>query len=126
MFKENVLNPSTFCITWEQIPGRGAIERQQEEIITNAEKARQSGKIHAIGITDNPGGNPALAVDLLCAELKRTGMEPLVHFACRDKNRNAIESMLYGLERSQARNLLLLSGDYPSNEGFGGTSRPGF
>ncbi|MBN2106065.1 MAG: methylenetetrahydrofolate reductase, partial [Deltaproteobacteria bacterium] len=126
MFQENVLNPSTFCVTWEQIPGRGAVERQQEDIIINAEKARQSGKIHAIGITDNPGGNPALAVDLLCAELKRTGMEPLVHFACRDKNRNAIESMLYGLERSQARNLLLLSGDYPSNEGFGGTSRPVF
>ena len=126
MFREKVLDPSTFCITWEQIPGRGAMERQQEDILKNAEKARLSGKIHAIGITDNPGGNPALAVDLLCAELKRTGMEPLVHFACRDKNRNAIESMLYGLERSQAQNLLLLSGDYPSTEGFGGTSRPVF
>ena len=126
MFKENVLNPSTFCITWEQIPGRGAVERQQQEIIANAEKARSSGKIHAFGITDNPGGNPALAVDQLCAELMRTGMEPLVHFACRDRNRNAIESMLYGLERSQARNLLLLSGDYPSPDGFGGTSRPVF
>ena len=126
MFKENVLNPSTFCITWEQIPGRGAVERQQEDIIVNAEKALKTGKIHAIGITDNPGGNPALAVDLLCAELKRLGMESVVHFACRDKNRNAIESMLYGLERNQAHNLLVLSGDYPSNEGFGGTSRPVF
>jgi len=126
MFKDAVLDPATFCITWEQIPGRGANEKQQEEIIRSAEQAAKSGRIHALGITDNPGGNPALSVELLCAELKRLGMESLVHFACRDKNRNAVESMLYGLERSHARNLLVISGDYPSPEGFGGTSRPVF
>ena len=126
MFREAILDPSKFCITWEQIPGRGANEKQQDEIICNAEKAKQSGKIQALGITDNPGGNPALSVELLCAELKRLGMEPLVHFACRDKNRNTIESMLYGLERSQAHNLLIVSGDYPSLGGFGGTARPVF
>lgn len=126
MFKEAVLNSATFCVTWEQILGRGANEKQQDEIIINAEKARKSGRIHALGITDNPGGNPSLSVELVCAELKHLGMEPVVHFACRDKNRNTIESMLYGLERCQAHNLLILSGDYPSPEGFGGTSRPVF
>ncbi|MEI6127065.1 MAG: methylenetetrahydrofolate reductase, partial [Pseudomonadota bacterium] len=126
MFKETLLDPSKFCITWEQIPGRGAVEKQQVDVISNAEKASKSGKIHALGITDNPGGNPALSVELLCVELKRLGMEPLVHFACRDKNRNTIESMLYGLERSQARNLLVIAGDYPAPGGFGGTAKPVF
>lgn len=126
MLKEAIYDPSIFCITWEQIPGKGANEKQQEAIVTNAAAAAKSGKIHALGITDNPGGNPSLSVELLCAELKRQHMEPLVHFACRDKNRNAIESMLYGLERCKARNLLVISGDFPSPEGFGGTSQPVF
>ena len=125
-FEKAVKDPEIFCVTWEQVPGRGAVERQQEAILSNAAAAAASGRIHALGITDNPGGNPSLSVELLCAEIKRLGIEPLVHFACRDKNRNAIESLLYGLERCNARNLLVLTGDYPSTEGFCGTSRPVF
>lgn len=125
-FERAVTDPEIFCVTWEQVPGRGAIEQQQETIISNAAAAAASGRIHAVGITDNPGGNPSLSVELLCAEIKRLGIDPLVHFACRDKNRNAIESLLYGLERCHARNLLIVTGDYPSAEGFCGTSRPVF
>jgi CheY-like chemotaxis protein len=111
--KEAISDPDTFCITWEQIPGRGAFELQQEEIIENVEKAARGGRIHAISVTDNPGGNPALSTEMLCAEIKRLGIEPLVHLACRDKNRNEIESMLYGLAAAGVRNLLVLTGDYP-------------
>ena len=32
ILKEAIVNPDTFCITWEQIAGRGAFEKQQEEI----------------------------------------------------------------------------------------------
>ncbi|MCX8045238.1 MAG: methylenetetrahydrofolate reductase C-terminal domain-containing protein [Desulfobacterota bacterium] len=125
-FRHAVKDPELFCVTWEQVPGKGAVERQQEEILSNAEQAVASGRIHALGVTDNPGGNPSLSVELLCAEMSRLGIEPVVHFACRDKNRNAIESLLYGLERCNARNLLVVSGDYPSPEGFCGTARPVF
>ena len=125
-FKEIILDPNIFCVTWEQIPGRGAFEMQQEEVIEYARTAAESGKIHALSVTDNPGGNPALSTEMLCAAIKKLGMEPLVHLACRDKNRNEIESMLSGVAAEGVRNLLVLTGDYPSSEGFEGKAKPVF
>ena len=124
--KEAILDPKVFCVTWEQIPGRGAFEMQQEQVFDNIRKAAELGRIHAISVTDNPGGNPAISTEMLCAEVKRVGTEPLVHLACRDKNRSQIESMLYGLAASGVRNILALSGDYPSPEGFEGKPKPVF
>jgi len=125
-FKQAILDPKTFCVTWEQIPGRGAFEMQQETVFENVAKAAEMGRIHAISVTDNPGGNPAISTEMLCAEIKKVGSEPLVHLACRDKNRSQIESMLYGLAASGVRNILALTGDYPSPEGFEGKPKPVF
>jgi methylenetetrahydrofolate reductase (NADPH) len=125
--KEAILNSNIFCVTWEQIPGRGAFEIQQEHVFDNIRKAAElGGRIHAISVTDNPGGNPAISTEMLCAEVKRIGTEPLVHLACRDKNRSQIESMLFGLAASGVRNILALTGDYPSSEGFEGKPKPVF
>jgi methylenetetrahydrofolate reductase (NADPH) len=126
ILKEGIVNPDTFCITWEQIAGRGAFEKQQEEIFKNARTAARGGRIHGISITDNPSGNPAFATEMLCVEIKKLGIEPLVHFALRDKNRNEIESLLYGMAAARVRNLLVLSGDYPSESGFSGIAKPVF
>ena len=124
--KEAIQNQNIFCVTWEQIPGRGAFEMQQETVFDNVAKAAEMGRIHAISVTDNPGGNPAISTEMLCAEIKKVGTEPLVHLACRDKNRSQIESMLYGLAASGVRNILALTGDYPSPEGFEGKPKPVF
>ncbi len=124
--REAILSPDTFCITWEQIPGRGAFEMQQEELIENARIAARRGKIHAVSVTDNPGGNPAISTEMLCTEVKKLGIEPLVHLAFRDKNRNQCESLLYGLAALGVRNLLMLTGDYPSSGSFRGRSKPVF
>jgi hypothetical protein len=69
--KEGVLNPDVFCITWEQTPGRGSVEISQEEVIENARKAAASGKIHAISLTDNPSGLPAMSPEMFSAEIKK-------------------------------------------------------
>lgn len=126
LFKEAILSPETFCVTWEQIPGRGAFEAQQYETIENAEKAAKGGRVHAISVTDNPGGNPAISTEMLCTEIRSLGIEPLVHLACRDKNRNEFESMFYGLAAEGVRNLLILTGDFPSTEAFMGRPKPVF
>ncbi len=126
ILKEAIVNPDTFCITWEQIAGRGAFEKQQEEIYKNAQTAARSGRINGISVTDNPSGNPAFATEMLCTDIKKLGIEPLVHLALRDKNRNEIESLLYGIAAAGVRNLLVLSGDYPSESGFGGMAKPVF
>jgi methylenetetrahydrofolate reductase (NADPH) len=124
--KEAILDPDTFCITWEQVAGRGAFELQQEEIIENARTAARRGRVHAVSVTDNPGGNPAISTEIICTEVRKLGIEPLVHLAFRDKNRNVCESLLYGLAALGVRNLLLLTGDYPSSGGFQGRAKPVF
>ena len=126
LLKAAILDPDVFCVTWEQILGRGAFEIQQETVIDNVILAAQGGRVHGISVTDNPGGNPALSTEMLCAEIKKSHMEPLVHLACRDKNRNSLESMLYGIAAEGVRNILLLSGDFPSAEGYEGTPKPVF
>lgn len=118
-------NPSTLCVSWEQVPGRGHYDNHKV-IIENARKAAKGGRIHAISITDNPGGHPALPAALICAELKNEGIEPLLHLATRDRNRNEIESLLHGLRATGVTNLLILSGDYPPNDCFGGGAKPVF
>ncbi len=126
VLKEAIISPDTFCVTWEQVAGKGAFEKQQDEIFQNARIAAEGGKIHGISVTDNPSGNPAISTEMLCAEIKKLGVEPLVHLALRDKNRNEIESMLYGLAAARVRNILVLSGDYPADSGFGGRAKPVF
>ena len=124
--KAAIQSPDQFCIIWEQIPGLGAFEIRQEQVIANAGIAAASGKVCAISVTDNPGGNPAIATEILSAEIRKLGVEPLVHVAFRDRSRNQAESLLYQLAAMDINNLLVLSGDYPANNSFRGTSRPVF
>lgn len=66
-----------------------------------------------------------MSADFMGAEILKLGIEPLVHFTCKDKNRNAIESQLYALDRAGIRNLLVMTGDYPV-AGFQGRPAPVF
>ena len=124
-FKDSLLDKNTMSITWEVVPGRGAREKAQEVAMEAAEIAAKSGKIHAITITDNPGGNPAILADTLGMEMLNLGIEPLVHFTCKDKNRNQLESQLYSMDRAGVRNLLVMTGDYPVS-GYQGRPKPVF
>jgi len=124
-FKEALLDPSEFPVTWELVPGRGAREAAQEKVLTLTKQAASGGNIQALTLTDNPGGTPAMSADFLGGEILKLGIEPLVHFTCKDKNRNSIESQLYALDRAGVRNLLVMSGDYPVS-GFQGRPAPVF
>ncbi|HNW54794.1 MAG TPA: methylenetetrahydrofolate reductase C-terminal domain-containing protein, partial [Bacteroidales bacterium] len=124
-FKKSLLDKNTFSVTWELVPGRGAHEKPQEDAINSATQAAQDGRIHALTITDNPGGRPALSATYLGMEILKLGIEPLVHFTCKDKNRNQIESELYAMDRAGISNLLVMTGDYPT-AGFKGRPKPVF
>ncbi len=124
-FKEALLNPSVFPVTWELVPGKGAREVAQEKAIALAGQAARGEKIQALTVTDNPGGTPAMSADFMGCEILKLGIEPLVHFTCKDKNRNQIESQLYALDRAGGRNLLVMSGDYPVS-GYQGRPAPVF
>jgi methylenetetrahydrofolate reductase (NADPH) len=124
-FQASLMDPGRMSVTWELIPGRGAKEKLQEEALASAAQAARGGLIDAVTITDNPGGNPAILADCLGQEILKLGVEPLVHFTCKDRNRNQIESQLHALERGQVRNLLVMTGDYPVT-GFQGRPLPVF
>lgn len=124
-FKEALLNNREFPVTWELVPGRGAKEAAQDKAIALAGQAAAGGQIHALTLTDNPGGTPAMSADFMGGEIVKLGIEPLVHFTCKDKNRNAIESQLYALDRAGVRNLLVMTGDYPVS-GYQGRPAPVF
>jgi methylenetetrahydrofolate reductase (NADPH) len=124
-FQTSLADPDRMSVTWELIPGRGAREKLQEGALMAAEQAAKGGRIDAVTITDNPGGNPAILADFLGREILKLGVESLVHFTCKDRNRNQIESQLHALDRGQVRNLLVMTGDYPVT-GFQGRPSPVF
>ncbi|MBE3575711.1 MAG: methylenetetrahydrofolate reductase C-terminal domain-containing protein [Firmicutes bacterium] len=124
-YAQSLSTPGSFSVTWELVPGRGAREPAQEQALSNALEAARGGRIHALTITDNPSGRPALSPTMLGIEIRALGIEPLVHLTCKDKNRAQLESELYALARAGVRNILALSGDYPV-EGHQGRPRPVF
>ncbi len=124
-FKNALLDPHIFSVTWELVPGRGAKETAQENVLASAKQASDGKKVHALSLTDNPGGSPAMSADFIGCEILKLGIEPLVHFSCKDKNRSAIESQLYALDRAGVRNLLVMTGDYPVS-GYMGRPSPVF
>jgi methylenetetrahydrofolate reductase (NADPH) len=81
-FKEALLERKEFIYTLELVPGRGSRGRTQDEVIAIAKKAAKSKLVHALSITDNPGGHPALSPHLLGLEISRLGIDPLIHFTC--------------------------------------------
>ena len=66
-----------------------------------------------------------MSASFLGVEIRQLGTEPLVHFTCKDKNRNELESLLYGLERASVRNRLVMTGDAPKS-GYLGRPKPVF
>ena len=53
------------------------------------------------------------------------GMDLIIHFSCKDLNRNSFESHAYALKRAGITNLLMVTGDYPGS-GFLGLPKPVF
>jgi len=124
-FRESLAESSLFVRTLEFVSGRGSRGKRLDDLMVLAQKAGQGDLIQAFSITDNPGGHPALAPDVLGEALRDMEIECLVHFTCKDKNRNQIESRLHALDRACLPNILVMTGDYTSY-GFKGRAKPVF
>ncbi len=68
----------------------------------------------AVNVTDGAGARPHLAAVSAAAMLVEAGIEPILQFTCRDRNRIALQSDLIAAAASGVRNLLMLRGDDPS------------
>lgn len=122
---KDAIERGEFVVTCEIIPGRGAREDAQEREFEEAKRIYATGRVHALSITDNPGGNPALLADRLAEEFVAEGIVPLLHFTAKDRSRNQMIAQLYAMERAGVENVLLMTGDYQAT-GWSGRARPVF
>jgi methylenetetrahydrofolate reductase (NADPH) len=90
-----------------------------------AHQLAENPRIDFLSLTDNPGGNPMIAPDMLANRMREVGQEVVLHFACKDMNRNGIESRAWKAASAGLDNILALSGDYPI-AGQSGTAAPVF
>ncbi|MFH1155103.1 MAG: methylenetetrahydrofolate reductase C-terminal domain-containing protein [Pseudomonadota bacterium] len=125
VFNQEITQPGNFVVTLELVPGRESIGRSIDTITGIARDAFSDGRVSAVSITDNPGGNPSLSPDVLGYEIFKTGLDVIVHFTCRDMNRAGMESRALQLARMGMKTILALTGDY-SGRGFGGQGAPVF
>ncbi len=124
-FNDEISTPENFVVTLELVPGRESDGRSIDTIKGISQDAYNDGRITAVSITDNPGGNPALSPDALGHEILECGLDVIIHFTCRDTNRMGMESRALQLARMGMKNILALTGDY-SGKGFGGKGTPVF
>jgi len=125
IFSEELMDPKNFVVTLELVPGRESFGRSTDALVGIAKDAFADGRISAVSITDNPGGNPSLSPDVLGYEIFKYGLDVIVHFTCRDMNRVGMESRALQLARMGMKNLICLTGDY-SGKGFEGRGAPVF
>ena len=102
-----------FVATVELIPPRGW---DVSPLLAVAQATRLAGA-HALTVADNPGGRTsAAAIPSAMILLREVGLEPVVHYTCRDRNMMGMLSDLLGAAAGGIRNLLLVSGD-PTRQG---------
>ncbi len=80
------------------------------------EAAAQAGEacVDAVGIVDRPRGRSRMAALPAAALIvAQGGIEPLMHYTCRDRNMMGMISDLLGAAGLGLRNVLLVSGDPP-------------
>ena len=71
------------------------------------------GLADAVNVTDGAGARPHLGAVTAAAMLVDQGIEPILQFTCRDRNRIALQSEMIAAAAAGVRNLLVLRGDDP-------------
>ena len=108
----NALTRGAFLVSVELLPPRGY---QSDTLV---ERARQL-RIHGVDFVNIPDGPRASArMSALAAALlvqQQSGVETILHYACRDRNLLGMQSDLLGAHSMGVRNVLLITGDPPAS-----------
>jgi len=102
------LKARQFVITAEIIP---PVSCAREDLVALARPL--IGFADAVNVTDGAGAQPHASALAAASILAGEGLEPIVQFVCRDKNRIALQSDLMAAAMLNLRNLLILRGDDP-------------
>ncbi|CAN5904561.1 bifunctional homocysteine S-methyltransferase/methylenetetrahydrofolate reductase [soil metagenome] len=99
-----------FLTTVEIVPPRGT---DPEAMLEGVQLLKEAG-IDGVNVPDGPRAQSrmgVLATSLLIQN--RVGIEPVIHYCCRDRNLLGMLSDLLGAQALGLRNLLLITGDPP-------------
>lgn len=125
-FAERLARPGEFLIVMELAPWAGSLDDDAgESTLVAARELAADARVAALSITDNAGGHPRLSPVTLAEEFVAHGRDVIVHVACRDRSRTALQSLGWELKSHGLHNILAISGDYPV-EGYEGLSRAVF
>ncbi len=99
-----------FVTTVEIVPPKGVNPAPMFEQV----RQLQAAGVDAVNVPDGPRAQSRMGALLSGLLIQReTGMEPVVHYACRDRNLLGMLSDLLGAAASGVRNLLIVTGDPP-------------
>lgn len=69
------------------------------------------GKVDAVNVTDNSAAHPHISGMAAAHLMVDRGLEPIQQFACRDRNRLALQADLLGAAALGVRNVCIMTGD---------------
>jgi methionine synthase I (cobalamin-dependent)/5,10-methylenetetrahydrofolate reductase len=106
----NGLARGAFVVSVELLPPRGF---RVEALLEQARQLRIRG-VDLVNIPDGPrAGARMSALSAAVLVQQQTGMDTILHYACRDRNLLGMQSDLLGAHSMGVRNLLLITGDPP-------------
>ena len=99
-----------FVVTTELTPPKGI---DLSEIFAKA--AALQGVVDAINLTESPRARMAIEPTAVARLLIERGVEPIVQFTARDRNRIALQADILGAAALGVRNVVFMTGDDPRN-----------
>jgi methylenetetrahydrofolate reductase (NADPH) len=106
---KDALEREEFAVTVEYNPPKGT---NVAGLLGHAQALR--GRVHAVNVTDNTAAVMRASSLSVCRLLYEIGHDPVMQITCRDRNRLGIQSDLLGAHLLGIRNILCLTGDYPT------------
>jgi len=104
---EKVFESGRFAVTAEIGPPQSA---DPEPLVHHAKMMR--GAADAFNLTDNQTAVVRLSSIASAVIIMREGLEPVIQMTCRDRNRIALQSDLFGAAALGVKNVLCLTGDH--------------
>jgi homocysteine S-methyltransferase len=104
-----------FITSVEITPPRGC---DPKRVLKSTQKLKESG-VDAINIPDGPRALTRMSAQHLSILIKQqVGIEPVLHYTCRDRNLLGMMSDMLGLDAVGIKNLLIITGDPPKMGDF--------
>ncbi len=104
---EKVLSAGHFALTSELGPPKGndvgVIQKKVDFL---------RGNVDAVNVTDNQTAIVRMSSIAACSFVIKMGMEPVMQMVCRDRNRIAMQSDIFGATALGIRNIICLTGDH--------------